>query len=281
MFTAITENNRKVDIDWAVIHPNVKYYCPCCHARLIVKNGKINAAHFAHENLVDCDDFSNDMSDWHKNWQERFPVEHREIVITHDIDELNFHHESLEYDFYKYKTFVEQADAFEDLVLAYQNNNSKNLHMVHRADVCFNGYVIEFQHSPISAREFNERNWFYSTAGYKVIWIFDMQEQYDDGKMECYDEWFKGHSSGGKYKWTRPSKTFISWNPKYNKNVDVYFQIADFDDASDSTYFEKVMWVIEDEEGDSNLKRFFTDYYPGNMNEIVNEINKKSKNKYI
>ena len=87
MFTAITENNRKVDIDWAVIHPNVKYYCPCCHARLIVKNGKINAAHFAHENLVDCDDFSNDMSDWHKNWQERFPVEHREIVITHDIDE--------------------------------------------------------------------------------------------------------------------------------------------------------------------------------------------------
>lgn len=43
----------------------------------------------------------------------------------------------------------------------------------HRADILMGGYVIEFQHSPISAGEFELRNKFYTRAGYKVIWVFD------------------------------------------------------------------------------------------------------------
>lgn len=43
----------------------------------------------------------------------------------------------------------------------------------HRADILMGGYVIEFQHSPISAGEFERRNKFYTRAGYKVIWVFD------------------------------------------------------------------------------------------------------------
>ena len=40
-------------------------------------------------------------------------------------------------------------------------------------DILMGGYVIEFQHSPISAGEFELRNKFYTRAGYKAIWVFD------------------------------------------------------------------------------------------------------------
>ena len=47
----------------------------------------------------------------------------------------------------------------------------------HRADVLINGYVIEFQHSPISRDEIKERNEFYTNCGYKVIWVFDANDK--------------------------------------------------------------------------------------------------------
>lgn len=40
----------------------------------------------------------------------------------------------------------------------------------HRADILMGGYVIEFQHSPISAGEFELRNKFYTRAGYKLLY---------------------------------------------------------------------------------------------------------------
>ena len=45
------------------------------------------------------------------------------------------------------------------------------------ADVLINGYVIEFQHSPISRDEIKERNEFYTNCGYKVIWVFDANDK--------------------------------------------------------------------------------------------------------
>ena len=42
----------------------------------------------------------------------------------------------------------------------------------HRADVFINKTVIEFQHSPISKNEFEDRNRFYNGLGFYVIWIF-------------------------------------------------------------------------------------------------------------
>lgn len=41
----------------------------------------------------------------------------------------------------------------------------------HRADICFpNGNIIEFQHSPLSVKEIQERENFYQ----KMIWVFDI-----------------------------------------------------------------------------------------------------------
>lgn len=54
------------------------YVCPCCGGDLILKAGEVKAAHFAHREGSDCDDFTHDMSDWHKWWQSQFPVQCRE-----------------------------------------------------------------------------------------------------------------------------------------------------------------------------------------------------------
>ena len=45
----------------------------------------------------------------------------------------------------------------------------------HRADVCINNTVIEFQHSPIKAEEIAQRNEFYLSCGYRVVWVFDAE----------------------------------------------------------------------------------------------------------
>ena len=84
----------------------------------------------------------------------------------------------------------------------------------HRADVFINNTVIEFQHSKISTEEFNERNSFYTSLGYKVIWIFDATDAYLNREIE-----------------TRINKDNFRWNnpliqlPNYDaKKIDVYLQ---------------------------------------------------------
>lgn len=47
----------------------------------------------------------------------------------------------------------------------------------HRADVLIKNTVIEFQHSPITANEIARRNNFYLSCGYRMIWVFDAENQ--------------------------------------------------------------------------------------------------------
>ena len=64
----------------------------------------------------------------------------------------------------------------------------------HRADVCINNTVIEFQHSPITAQEIAERNIFYLGCGYKMVWVFDATDKiknyFDDSidPMKCQED---------------------------------------------------------------------------------------------
>ncbi len=53
----------------------------------------------------------------------------------------------------------------------------------HRADVLACGYVIEFQHSPLSVEEFDERNRFYTSLGKKVVWVFDVSEKFQEVRI--------------------------------------------------------------------------------------------------
>jgi len=53
--------------------------CPACGGDVIAKTGEINIHHFAHV-TKDCGYFDyKGMSEWHKEWQDRFPPERQEV----------------------------------------------------------------------------------------------------------------------------------------------------------------------------------------------------------
>lgn len=70
-------DNKRVDINDAV--KGKKYYCDLCGGELIPKQGKVNVWHYAHKSGMDCD--GSEMTQWHKDWQNLFPENCREVVL--------------------------------------------------------------------------------------------------------------------------------------------------------------------------------------------------------
>lgn len=218
MFKALDETGALVHIDSA--NRTSKYYCEICENEVVMKMGDIRRHHFAHQKDTFCKDtWHYDMSDWHFEWQNRFPVECQEIVKEY---------------------------------------NGKR----HRADVLIEKkkIVIEFQHSNLSSKEFDERNVFYNALGYKVIWIFDAIASYNKKEIENYDE--------QKWSWKRPRKTLDNYDYK-NKNIEVYLQLSD---EPDDEYIIKVVWCPKD----NGFSRFVFDgkcYFYNDFTTLVNENN--------
>ena len=144
----------------------------------------------------------------------------------------------------------------------------------HRADVMACGYVIEFQHSPISAEEFGERNNFYLKYGKKVVWIFDFCDEFKSGLIQCYKEWSRNNDNGGVYKWSHPKRFLKSFLPQENKDIIVFFQYTNSSHLEKNEfYMERVTWAKKDG-GYSDFSRFSTSYYPANSVELIEWIKK-------
>lgn len=81
MFTAIDKDGNKIAIENAV--KGCDYFCPDCGCPLILKavDSPGIRTHFAHKKGADCDTFQHDMSDWHLDWQKRFPLDNREVSL--------------------------------------------------------------------------------------------------------------------------------------------------------------------------------------------------------
>ncbi len=82
IFTALTKDNKKISIEKAI--PDEDYICPACGKAVVVKAVKSNnvRTHFAHKRNCLCfDDWKHDMSDWHFEWQSKFPIDSREVVV--------------------------------------------------------------------------------------------------------------------------------------------------------------------------------------------------------
>lgn len=217
MLFALDKDNKKVHIDSTVRSED--YYCPCCGSKMVLRMGDIRIHHFAHPSDSVCrDTWHYDMTEWHYEWQNRFPKEYQEIVKTKDGQK-------------------------------------------HRADVLIESekVVFEFQHSPLSPDEFEDRNSFYNSLGYKVIWIFDVEEQYQNEQLENYrsDLW----------SWKRPKRTFDYFDCK-NKLVQLYLQL----DNSDIDLI-KVTWCTDD----NGLSRFATDGYGYDEDSIVHMFDDDKK----
>lgn len=85
MFTALTSDNERISIGVAI--PGESYRCPVCRNPVIVRaaNSDNIRTHFAHKRNALCfDNWKHDMSDWHFDWQSKFPIENREVVVEKD-----------------------------------------------------------------------------------------------------------------------------------------------------------------------------------------------------
>ena len=234
VFVALNESRKRIFAQKG-LPTDVTYYCPVCGGSVRLRVGSTNAPHFSHISAC-SDDFTHDMSDWHREWQELFPEANREIVIEHNGE-------------------------------------------VHRADVLCYGTVIEFQHSPISEAEFQRRNKFYTGAGYKLIWIFDLIEVVDNKRMWCEDDWESRWDSGGKFSWNYPWRFLNSFLPQDEKNIDVFFQIVPFGknpkDPEEVCYMEKIIWVNADYK--TLWGRFRTSLKVTNYAELLVWLQKRSQ----
>ncbi len=253
MQIALDYKKRRISIEEALLKSSKHYFCPCCGKNVRIRNGKVNVPHFAHISLDDCDDFTHDMSQWHRDWQNRFPEENREVIIKLRIDEKSYYADGVKYG------FLEETDILEE-----SEGKSKKMIFKHRADVCINNTVIEFQHSPISRPEFNKRNWFYTKAGYKVIWVFDLIEKLHDTLTICY-KWENRGVAGGHYEWKHAARFLRDLSPQVSKDVELFFQFYEYENDF-SPLMERVVYtVIDAEEGYNDYKYFRTGYNVNNV----------------
>ncbi|MBQ4281860.1 MAG: hypothetical protein II753_07170, partial [Spirochaetales bacterium] len=151
---------------------NEIYYCRCCDERVSYVSGDLSykygkSPHFRHFPNCICSDTWKyyDKTQWHKNWQDCFPIEKQEVILE-----------------------SEGKKHIADVLIEDQKT------------------VIEFQHSYISSEEFLDRNSFYNSFGYKVIWVFDAQKAYSDGKIGKKERGFESLIEG--LYWDNPIKLY-------------------------------------------------------------------------
>jgi competence protein CoiA len=76
MIWAIKDNQR------VQASPNMKgTYCDICNKEVIPKCGQIKVWHFAHKVSNDCDSWSEEETQWHKDWKDKFPKECQEVKV--------------------------------------------------------------------------------------------------------------------------------------------------------------------------------------------------------
>lgn len=206
MVVALDANKTRVHIDNSAARES--YFCPCCGGELIRKMGEERQHHYAHKPNSECKDSwagSYDMSEWHTDWQSRYPVCNQEIQLN--LGEVR-----------------------------------------HRADVLVGKTVVEFQHSHITMTNFSNRNYFYTSFGYKVIWVFDLREEYSSGKLKPAD--------GGdtEFVWARPLSALKNYDLQTGQ-VDIFFQLSEGEqalikvskDSHSFEHFSAVRWFSKEQ----------------------------------
>ena len=228
-----------------------EYICPNCHSDLKIETDGVMTPYFKHKTPSTCDTFSQDNSLWHKEWQNLFPIKNQEVILT--LKPTNGYYLKSS----KQRKFETRIPNF-----LYSVDEEAPLIIMHRADVCACGYVIKFQKDPISNEEFNEQNWFYTSCGKKIIWIFDFSKE---TTMTCYDK----NKYSKKWQWESAPETFINYLPQlYRKHKDkynvwkdssilVFFQTTN-KNTNDTEIIELVTWVIEKGKGEADFQRFTT-----------------------
>lgn len=117
--------------------------------------------------------------------------------------------------------------------------------IVHRADILIDNTVIEMQHSPITAEEFNDRNKFFQDLGYRIAWVFDVRDKMENDQIQYLDE-----ETTTKLKWNHPMRIFDVLNKRlsdHDKTFAIYLHLYDdeYDDEAPCIY--RVVWTKGDD----------------------------------
>ena len=178
MLFAVDYNDNRVHIDET--HSNQEYYCPYCGAPLTTKKGEIRQHHFAHKQNHLCSD----------TWER-----------SHSYDISPWHND--------WQSLFPKENQEVKLSLG----DTK-----HRADVMIDRTVIEFQHSIMSVKAFDDRNNFYFNLGNKVIWLFDLSDLLEDQLF------YKETDDGLEFHWRNPKKAFNNYDIQ-SGCIDLFFQL--------------------------------------------------------
>ena len=118
MFFAISEATGKRVFAGKAVYSNSGYFCPICKETLVLKRGDIKTPHFAHKGNSNCDRLyssPNSVSRWVLDWEESFPEDNREILISDEKEKhfadilindriINFQHSPISSDIFMART---------------------------------------------------------------------------------------------------------------------------------------------------------------------------------
>lgn len=140
MLIAETKLKKRIDL-MKLTHNEIEekrqeeWYCPACGSPVIIKNGSVTRAHFAHKCRKICDSFSENESQEH--------------LLGKEIIARNCEKYGVRYELEAYLPDLKQ-----------------------RPDVLIDKEIaIEFQCSPLSVERLRERSEAYLANGYQVIWL--------------------------------------------------------------------------------------------------------------
>lgn len=155
------------------------FFCPFCMEKMFLKSGKERMSHFSHYPHTECKDSWND-----------------------------------QYDTSEWRYEWQQQFPLENQEVIVQWENVR-----HRADVLIDRTVIEFQHKPLSAGKFNDKNIFYhNNSGYKVIWLYDMRALSENKEL--------AEIPNNDYIWQNSVSSFRKYILKAGR-IELFFQVSD------------------------------------------------------
>lgn len=113
---------------------------------VIARRGDRNAHHYAHKANTECSCGADNKGRWHIWWQDRVVSDAQEVRVESILlDGTRVLH-------------------IADTLVPKDRLSVPVSHM---------GYVVEYQHSPMSIETMRKRESFYTTHGYHLVWIFD------------------------------------------------------------------------------------------------------------
>lgn len=60
--------------------PSLSGKCPICGDPMVAKCGEVKIWHWAHQGTRTCDPWSENETEWHRDWKEQFPLHWQEFV---------------------------------------------------------------------------------------------------------------------------------------------------------------------------------------------------------